>query len=473
MIAARKAGRPFAPAWERVQKDIEIDRSLRAFAAAGVSVAYHACDVSDRAALAETLARIRQSSGPIAGILHGAGVERSCRFDRKTRDVVMQTISVKVDGAANLMALTRRDPIRHFIAFGSISGRLGGFGQADYSLANEMLCKLVGAYRRQRPWIQAVTFHWHAWDDVGMAARPETKEILQSAGNLQLMPFRVGEGIAHLASRNPWPARPEPEVMITERHHWERFSAGLAQMNEQQNSGEPAGGHAPHGELPLLRGYVRNHAAGATLGQIWRWIPTQDTFLVQHRLRGKCLLPVVVGLEALLEAAMVASGRQVIGFRDVDMIDGIMFHSAEPLTVQASAKPADLATVECCLSGDLRSRAGKLIQKDRPYLRAVAEVAHAPAVLTGEIPAADGEWRDIAYPDDACPCTTALRSAGSHGRALTPCHGRHARSRQALPLARFGRQRAAGEPRAGRFPRSCSTRRCMPAARTCGLSMGT
>ena len=81
--------------------------------------------------------------------MHGAGIDRSCRFDRKQRDVVLQTIGAKVDGAANLMALTRRDPIRHFIGFGSISGRLGSLGQPDYCLASDMLCKLIGAYRRE------------------------------------------------------------------------------------------------------------------------------------------------------------------------------------------------------------------------------------------------------------------------------------------------------------------------------------
>ncbi len=105
MIAARKEGRNAATAWERTKKDIEIDRSMRAFAAAGVKATYHACDVSDRQALSQTLDGIRQADGPITGILHGAGLERSCRFDKKQRDVVLKTIDIKVGGAANLMAL--------------------------------------------------------------------------------------------------------------------------------------------------------------------------------------------------------------------------------------------------------------------------------------------------------------------------------------------------------------------------------
>jgi acyl transferase domain-containing protein/acyl carrier protein/NAD(P)-dependent dehydrogenase (short-subunit alcohol dehydrogenase family) len=230
MIDARKAGKPAAQAWDRLQKDLEIDRSLQAFAAAGVQVTYHACDVADRAALNVVLDQIRQSDGPIEGILHGAGIDRSCRFDRKQREVVLQTIGAKVDGAANLMALTRRDPIRHFIGFGSISGRLGSYGQTDYCLASDMLCKLIGSYRRQRPWVKAVGFHWHPWDEVGMAARPETKSILQGKSDLQLMP--LAEGIAHLI-RELAAGAPQGEVLITERRHWDRFAEGLGKLAGQ------------------------------------------------------------------------------------------------------------------------------------------------------------------------------------------------------------------------------------------------
>jgi acyl transferase domain-containing protein/NADP-dependent 3-hydroxy acid dehydrogenase YdfG len=233
MIAARQSGQPPVQAWERTQKDLEIDRTLQAFAAAGVQATYHVCDVSDRAALAATLDHIRRTDGPIEGILHGAGIDRSCRFERKQRDVVAQTIGAKVDGAAHLMALTRRDPIRHFIGFGSISGRFGSFGQADYCLASDTLCKLIGSYRRQRPWVHAVGFHWHPWDEVGMAARPETKSVLQGKSELHLMP--LAEGIAHLV-RELATGHGEPEVLITERRHWERFAAGLGTANEVANT---------------------------------------------------------------------------------------------------------------------------------------------------------------------------------------------------------------------------------------------
>ena len=55
VLRARQTGAPIAEAWEPVEKALEIDRSLAAFAAAGVRATYHTCDVSDRAALDEVL----------------------------------------------------------------------------------------------------------------------------------------------------------------------------------------------------------------------------------------------------------------------------------------------------------------------------------------------------------------------------------------------------------------------------------
>ncbi|PQO44279.1 type I polyketide synthase [Blastopirellula marina] len=248
MIAARKAGQQAPQAWERVQKSLEIDKSMQAFVAAGVSATYHACDVSSRAAFEQVLSDIRQADGPISGILHGAGIDKSCRMEKKRRDVVNATIGIKDGGIVHLAALTQQDPIRHFIGFGSIAGRLGSFGQADYCMASDLLCKLMGAYRRQRPWVRAVGFHWHGWDEVGMAARPETKSVLNDKSALKLMP--LAEGIGHLI-REIEADVPRGEILITERRHWQRFADGLGIKVESRPETPPAAPAKPASTEPL------------------------------------------------------------------------------------------------------------------------------------------------------------------------------------------------------------------------------
>lgn len=199
-----------ANAWSRVEKAIEIDRNLRALTEAGVSFTYHVCDITDRAKLGATLAAIRQS-GPIRGVVHGAGFEAALRFEKKKRDSVERTLAVKCDGAAALMEQTAGDPLEFFLAFGSVSGRFGGIGQADYATANDLLAKLVDWYRTQRPEVRATTFHWHAWDEVGMAVRPESSH-LRDVGHIKYMPTR--EGTAHLIDE-VLAGVPEREIVIT------------------------------------------------------------------------------------------------------------------------------------------------------------------------------------------------------------------------------------------------------------------
>ncbi|MEX2112415.1 MAG: phosphopantetheine-binding protein [Pirellulales bacterium] len=220
MREARAAGRSMEAEWSRVQRDIEIDRSLRAFSDAHVKTVYHACDVTDAGALAAVLDEIRRVSGPIEGIVHGAGIERSAGYERKSRASVLATLGSKVDGALNLMRLTESDPVKWFVGFGSISGRLGSNGQTDYCLASDALCKLMTWYRAPRPGVRAVGFHWHAWDEVGMAARPESASAMRLADGPTNMPKR--EGINHLL-REIYAGGPEGEVLITSWEYHGRF----------------------------------------------------------------------------------------------------------------------------------------------------------------------------------------------------------------------------------------------------------
>jgi NAD(P)-dependent dehydrogenase (short-subunit alcohol dehydrogenase family)/acyl carrier protein len=192
---ARASGESAEAAWSRIEKSLEIDRTLSAYAQAGVAATYHSCDVADREALARVLDTIRDLDGPIHGILHGAGVEAACKFPRKLLASVERTLAIKAGGAAALAELTADDPVRHFVAFTSTSGRFGGIGQTDYAMANEMLAKITARFGRAHPGCRAVAMHWGPWDEVGMAARRESRFAIK-AMNLALMPVR--EGVAHV-----------------------------------------------------------------------------------------------------------------------------------------------------------------------------------------------------------------------------------------------------------------------------------
>ncbi len=217
---ARQSGQSAPQALQQIEKALEMDYWLQAFASAGVRATYHRCDVSDAEALGRVLDEIRRSDGPIEGILHGAGIDRACRFEKKKREDVLATIEAKVNGAYHLMRLTRNDPVAWFIGYGSISGRLGSNGQTDYALASDMLCKLMAWYRTERPECRAIGFHWHPWEGYGMAAKPEVQAALVRAGAPG--PMASTEGLRHLV-RELYAGGPRSEVLVTDWDYHQRF----------------------------------------------------------------------------------------------------------------------------------------------------------------------------------------------------------------------------------------------------------
>jgi 3-hydroxybutyryl-CoA dehydrogenase len=180
-------------AWQRVERQMEMQANLRSFAANGIDATYHVCDVCDEAALATTTAQIRTTHGPIVGVLHGAGVETTGALSKKTPGVLFATLGPKFLGTLALIRAVRNDPLRYFIAFGSLSGRFGGVGQADYSGANEVLAKIVNRFRHDRPDCRSFTVHWPGWRDVGMAARRDSAARLLQTGHHFVSPE---EGVA-------------------------------------------------------------------------------------------------------------------------------------------------------------------------------------------------------------------------------------------------------------------------------------
>ncbi len=217
---ALAAGRLPEEAWDPYKHDKEIYANLRRFAADGVKAVYHACDLADRAALARLLDEIRSADGPIRGIIHGAGYAEAARFESRKRPKIDRTIRGKVEGAINLMSLTCPDPLEHFVAFGSLSGRFGGNGLSDYAAANDMLAKLVDWHRGRRPDCPAACIHWQTWAGVGMSTKADDVGLVKNELKMEFL--TPEEGCNHLLQELR-AGLPEGEVLITDGYFQQMF----------------------------------------------------------------------------------------------------------------------------------------------------------------------------------------------------------------------------------------------------------
>jgi len=150
---------------------VEMEATLDTLRAAGATIRLYRCDVADRAALAETLVRIRADMGPITAVAHMAGIADGGFLAVRDMAAFNDVLAAKVEGARHLDALTRDDPLRAFVLFSSLTGVLGAPGQTAYAAANAWLDGFA-AWRRQRG-CPAQSINWCALRDLGMAARAD------------------------------------------------------------------------------------------------------------------------------------------------------------------------------------------------------------------------------------------------------------------------------------------------------------
>lgn len=390
MQEIRATGANPVEGWRNVEKAFEIEETLRKLAEQGIRAKYYSCDVGDRKQLAEALRQVRADFGPIRGVLHGAGYSKDARFDRKLPEKVDQCIRAKVDGALALMDATRNDALTHFIGFGSISGRFGANGHTDYSLSNDMLSKQIDWYRRQRPEVAAVTFHWHAWGDLGMAMKPESRLALEMVG-IQFMPAR--EGLAHLL-REIEAGVPESEVLITDDRYY-RMYVPVEALVETEAAVHGGQGASPR---PLIdEGTTTPTPGGQTTAIVLN--PKTEPFLIEHRLEDRPLLPVVIALELFCEAAgklVNRTGRLTL--RNARAISGLRFFTDNPLTIQMQTEFSGQNAATCRLAADFRSRNGMLVEANRGYFEAKVEFNLGDARETRPLPQIPEEaWRTVQY----------------------------------------------------------------------------
>ncbi len=370
-------------AWQDLEKAIEIDQTLQACAARGIAATYHSVDVSDAAAVTKLLQEIRDQFGPIRGVIQGAGAGQDARFDRKRPDKVEKCFRAKVDGAIALAAATRDDPLEWFIGFGSISGRFGANGHTDYSAANDMLAKTVGNLGRVRPETRCVTFHWHAWGDIGMATKPEAKLALDMIG-LKFMPAE--DGLRHFI-RELELGGDASEVLITDRRYVRKFFPG----------GESYGIPSTSRTFPMLdpRGRKTIQNGEYNDSHVVTLDPKNDRFLNEHLVGGRPTLPFVMAIELLAEAALVGRDQHVISLEKVVAHQSLKCLTEDPFAIElvptndADEPPHRTSdSTRWSLVSDLRRRDGRLVQAARPHFTATIRLSDK-AVTTHRCEASD------------------------------------------------------------------------------------
>ncbi len=267
----------------------EARETLAMFAARGIAAQYVRADITDATAVGAALKDARQSLGPIAGFIHGAGVLADKRIGDLTEGQFARVFTTKVQGLAALLESTCADDLKLVALLSSIAARMGNAGQAAYAAANEVLNKVAAAERARRgASARVVAFDWGPWD--GGMVDPALKAHFVRAG--------VG-----LIARDAGAA-----AFAREAAH-----DGPSELVMAADAGDPLRAFSLDLSLDL----------------------TRMPYLRDHQVKGRIVLPVAIMLDRLMRLgrAMTGEAHAEVRVKDFQVLSGVTFATDEPMPI--------------------------------------------------------------------------------------------------------------------------------------------
>ncbi|MFK7931537.1 MAG: SDR family NAD(P)-dependent oxidoreductase [Myxococcota bacterium] len=273
-----------------VRKAREIRSTLDQVDATGARAVYAAADVNDPEAVRAAIHGMTATAGPVRGVVHGAGVIADKLLIDKDISDIDWVFNTKVSGLDAVLAQVSISDLKLVGLFSSVAGRYGNRGQCDYAMANEAITH-VGHALRHRGVAHVKAFHWGPW--AGGMVTPTLAAAFRARG-LDLV--GIDTGAAAFCDEFER-GGPEVEVVIGGPERAEAL----------------VGTAAPPTDARRTSGSETVHLSG------------EQTFLDDHRIDGKPVLPFVMALEFMAASAMRACpDLKFRGVRDVAVLKGVV-----------------------------------------------------------------------------------------------------------------------------------------------------
>ena len=337
--------------------------------AAGGAAHYHRVDLTDAAAVAAVIDRIRAKHARIDVLVHAAGIEISHLLPDKSPREFDLVFDVKSDGWFNLMHAIGDMPLGATVAFTSVAGRFGNGGQTDYSAANDMLCKLTSHLRRTRPATRGIAVDWTAWTGIGMATRGSIPKMMELAKIDMLGP----DAGVPVVRRELTVGGTRGEVVIADR-----LGMMLDEWNETGGLDPAAVVRGPMIGADVSMGIHSGLTVRTTLD------PAEQGFLRDHAMDGTPLLPGVMGVEAFAElASLPLPGWSVAAVEDVHFDAPFKFYRAQPrtLTLRATFREDGPDLIADCSMIGIRELRPGLEPQVTTHFRGRVRMSRTPAAL--------------------------------------------------------------------------------------------
>lgn len=307
--------------------DEELAANLERMEAAGVEFGYFSADVTDKATIEKTIAKISNQLGTVTAILHGAARNVPQLLAGLDVETMRRTLAPKVTGLQNLLTSVDGDKLHTVISFGSIIAQTGLPSEADYGLANEWLAKVTRDYQQAHPDCRCLTINWSVWAGAGMGER---LGILENLARQGITPIPLDDGIAMLHTLLAQDALPA-EVVVASR------SGALPTLPIEKP------------KLPFWRFIenVRVHYPQIEMVVDVELSAESDPYILDHIFQGERLFPTVMGLEAMAQVAMaLVESAELPTFSDVQLPRPIVVPKGETSTIRIAALVRESGVVE-------------------------------------------------------------------------------------------------------------------------------
>ena len=382
--------------YTRILDSITLYKNLEALKALGSKVDYHVCDVTDRKAMADTLASIKSAHGRLDGVVHFAGLERSKLVNEKTIEEFFKIYDVKAQSAMDLLASDIVKDSGFWLFISSIAGKFGNLGQSDYAAASDYTSKL--AISLTNSGTRAIAIDMSAYAAVGMGARPGVEAFLKSQGLDFIQP---DEGIQALVDEIVYGEVPEYVLTSTlDKLDWDRQvhidhnpAPGKVKGNRKGGNGNEGGASGggeepPSGEEGPVRPFVSQMTSDGKAMRAEKVFSLEsDYYLRDHAISGTPYVPGVMGIETFMEAAAAASGKAPAGLEDVRFMLPIKLLRNKPQKVKITAEKTAPGKLDMAIESDFLNPQGIKLGNPRKHFAART------------VDSADSKWATVVKPN--------------------------------------------------------------------------
>lgn len=348
-------------------EDPELKANLQRMRDAGVHVRYVRADVTSNDQVKAAVDEIRRVLGDITVVLHGAGRNEPHALSGLTEESFGRTLAPKITGLEAVLAATDPASLRLLITFGSIIGRAGLRGEADYATANDWLTDLTRRTGRDYPNCRCLALEWSVWAGAGMGDRLGVLESLIRDG---IAPISIEDGLAILHQILAEPDLPSSVVVMGRAADLPTITLAGRELPLRRFLERPLV-HYPEIEL-----VVEADLAAST-----------DLYLADHELDGAQLFPAVFGIEAMTQAASAVTGLETTPvLENVEFLRPIVVSGAATTTIRIAVLvtgPGEVqAVIRSSETGYQADHFRATLRYPRPEL---ADPAPRPATAAGAV----------------------------------------------------------------------------------------